>query len=299
MSMAYQYLYCLENLLRLYIEEHPSRENIRIPASCQKNADIRKEDEMKHKWASLRGNSILYYLDFKDLCGILTHNWDFFASEFPSQTRILGKMDDMSRCRNLIAHNSYLQNEEQALISATFNLITRQLGLNKSRSAYIKRASVPTQDGFVLGLSYSAVWTYQETSDGAELPLIYPASLDVAPILLRTFFEQIGIAFYIHFENARVRIFPNFKTGRRHDVKEEFRFKENVLFQVGQYDIDGDGIGELFICIQDYKGTGLGDGLEIKVFKYYPPVYRQHSNRANNWELIGDFQFDSINIQQN
>ena len=47
-----------------------------------------------------------------------------------------------------------------------------------------------------------------------------------------------------------------------------------------QYDIDQDGIGELFICVQDYKGNEPS-ALEIKVFKYYPPACRQRASRLS------------------
>jgi hypothetical protein len=294
MSKAYQYLYCLENLMRLYIDEHPARQLIQIPSSCQKNADIRKDEELRHKWASVRTNSVLYYLDFKDLCGILSLNWTHFEQDFPSQTWITGKLEDMTRCRNLIAHNSYLHKEEQDLIAVHFNLITRQLGWNRLQSANIVTNTMPLEKGFVDGLNRFTVWTHKHASKGAEFNLEYPASLEVAPILLRTFFEQTSIKFEICFDNARIRLYPNFKTGRRLDIEEEFWFKDNVLFQIGQYDIDGDGIEELFICVQDYQERVPGGGLEIKVFKYYPPMFREHSFRSQNWELIGDFPFDSI-----
>ncbi|MBN8856575.1 MAG: hypothetical protein BGO55_24005 [Sphingobacteriales bacterium 50-39] len=294
MSKAYQYLYCLENLVRMYIDEHPSRQFIRIPSSCQKMANGRKDDESKHKWSSLRGNSDLYYLDFKDLSGILTYNWEHFSSDFPTQSWIAAKLEDMARCRNLIAHNSYLLKDEQDLIRVHFNLITRQLGLNKLRIADKETRVVSPEKGFVDGLKRFTIWTHQQASKGADFSLEYPASLDVAPVLLQAFYNQTSIAFYIVFENARVPIFPNFETGRRKDIAEERWLKDNVLFQVGQYDIDQDGIDEIFICLQDYQEKVIGGGIEIKVFKYYPPAFRHHAFRAQNWELVGDFPFDSI-----
>ena len=127
-----------------------------------------------------------------------------------------------------------------------------------------------------------------------QFPLEYPGDVEVTPLMLKIFFLQVELKFQVVFENAKVALFPNFKVGRRKDIPEERQLKPNVLIQVGQYDIDHDGIGELFICVQDFQQNVGGASLEVKVFKYYPPAYRQHTFRACNWELIGDFIFEHI-----
>lgn len=293
MSKAYQYLYCIENLMRLYIDEHPARNAASIPIGCKKIIDGRKKEESKHTWTSFRVASDLYYLDFKDLLGFLINNWPLFEADFPSQTWIAGKLEDLARCRNLIAHNSYLTKEEQDLIMVQFNQITRQIAHNKLKLPD-KRLDIPQPESFfVEGFKRSVLWTNQQASDGAEFRLEYPASLEVAPLMLQAFFSQTSIAFKIIYENAQIYLPVYFEIGRRQDIPEERWFKDHVLFQVGQYDIDQDGIDELFVCINNEEESQEA-GLEIKVFKYYPPAFRQHAFRPENWQLIGDFSFQSI-----
>src|ERR1700752_1447565 len=167
MSKSYEYLYCIENILRNFLDNHIERKNFVIPASVQRSISERKIDESKNKWLSLRGNNDLFYIDFKDIGGIITQNWELLKDRFPSQLWILGKIDELTRCRNLIAHNSFLDSHELDIIKANFNSIIRQTHITSE--ARLASANLPDDKSFfVRGLKHSQVFTQKEIEEEAE-----------------------------------------------------------------------------------------------------------------------------------
>ncbi|OQP53497.1 hypothetical protein A4R26_05790 [Niastella populi] len=291
MSKAYEYLYCIENLLRDFIDKHPNRILLNFSSEVQKSIRVRKNEEQKHNWISLRGNSDLFYIDFKDLADVISNNWDYFKDNFPSQIWIKAKLEDLTKIRNLIAHNSYIDSDDLSLAKVHFNTIARQISGNKN----ICFVSQPTDNivgnFFVEGLSKSKLWTYGQVSDGIEYLFYFPATIDVAPILLRAFYYQVSIAFYIVYENCKILLNPSFNTSREYEECKNLEFlNKNVQFQIGFHDIDKDGLEELFICAKDQTREFIKDGMVINVFKYYPPAFKRHSGRAENWDLVGDFK---------
>lgn len=287
MSKTYEYLYCIENILRSFLETHPNRANFFIPGNIQKTIDQRKLDESKNKWIALRGNNDFFYIDFKDIGGIIANNWNFFEGNFPSQYWIIGKIEDLARCRNLIAHNSYLDKHELELIKATFNSILIQLQITPEiRLANTKKPD--DKDLFVKGLHQPQVWTKAQAEDGSEYIFNFSPEIEVSPAYLKTFFYQSSIVFQICYENSIVNIYPKFEMG----YLDDYNLKDNILFQIGMYDIDEDGIDELFICLCDNEGAD--NGIQINIFKYYPPAFAKHSWRTENWELIGNFHGQMI-----
>lgn len=294
MSQAYQYMYCLENLLRIYVDEHPSRNSIRIPTNCQKLIIGRKIAGGNLKWASSRGHSDIYYLDFKDLQALFIGNWQYFDKDFPSLNWITAKLEDLTHCRNLIAHNSDLGSQELELIKLHFNLITRQLGINEVKPNREVPKINSSINPFIEGLDSSAIFSYPDACKGVDFTLKYPGEIDVAPLLLKIYFLQIGLNFQVLFSNAKTSLFPKFKACMRKDMPEERQLSSTTYIQVGQHDIDGDGLGELFICARDYTINQHSEGIDVNIFKYFPPMYRQHTYRAANWEQIGDFTYTNI-----
>ncbi|WP_202710322.1 Swt1 family HEPN domain-containing protein [Sporosalibacterium faouarense] len=134
MAEVYTYLYSVENTLRLFIEKI-GKENygdnyfsqLNIPGKTRNTLSKRKEDSDLKKWLSIRGESELFYLDFKDLGSIINNNWDIFKEYFPNQDFILPKINEMADCRNLIAHNSIIDETEMNLIRTYYNVILKQL----------------------------------------------------------------------------------------------------------------------------------------------------------------------------
>lgn len=85
MANAYIMMYCLENLLRKYIDSVLSQEcgedyisKISIPNTVRSKIKSRKNEEEKNKWLPLRGDSVVYYLDFNELGDIIKNNWEHF-----------------------------------------------------------------------------------------------------------------------------------------------------------------------------------------------------------------------------
>ena len=135
MADAYVYLYCVENALRLFVDKI-ARENygadhfpnLITNREIDHKLRVRRRDEQRNQWLRIRGDSEIFYLDFDDLGSIIRNNWDIFRSYFPSQEWIVTKIEELSKCRNLVAHNSYIGQEERDLIRVYFNSILRQIG---------------------------------------------------------------------------------------------------------------------------------------------------------------------------
>lgn len=134
MANMYFILYCIENSLRIFIEKvFISRlggdyfAKIQIPTSASKSIQAKKESEQKKKWISIRGNSELFYLDFKDLSALISNNWEYFKDYFPNEQWIKGKIEELGDCRNLIAHNSYIGEHEKNVINVYHRSIVKQI----------------------------------------------------------------------------------------------------------------------------------------------------------------------------
>lgn len=136
MTEAYLYLYCVENSLRLFIEKvardklgNDYFNKLELNRDIVKNVSHRKQQEGKNRWLRLRGDSEIFYLDFKDLGAIIQNNWSLFSSYFPNQSWILTKINELAECRNLVAHNSYIQSHEKDVIRVNYNSILKQLNI--------------------------------------------------------------------------------------------------------------------------------------------------------------------------
>jgi hypothetical protein len=134
MAEVYLYLYVVEKYLRLFIEKVLTEKfgltyfaNIVVPKSILNGIVVRKEQEKKNLWIGVRGNSDLFYFDFKDLGVLIQNNWDIFKIYFPDQAWVSSKIDEMGNCRNLVAHNSVIGEHERDVIRINFRSITKQL----------------------------------------------------------------------------------------------------------------------------------------------------------------------------
>lgn len=134
MAEVYLYLYAVENYLRLFIEKVCTQTYrseyfniLNIPKSIANAINARKEQESKNNWISIRGNSELFYLDFKELGILIQNNWDLFKAYFADQSWIASKIDEVGNCRNLVAHNSFIGDHERDVIRVNFRSIVKQL----------------------------------------------------------------------------------------------------------------------------------------------------------------------------
>ena len=135
MTHVYLYIYCVENSLRLFIEDVGTKKlgsdyfiKLKIKIETRKKIASRKEDEAQKKWTSLRGDSDIFYTDFSELGNIFENNWEIFKKYFPSIAWIKTKIDELAECRIRIAHNSYISQDEQESIRSSYKNILKQLG---------------------------------------------------------------------------------------------------------------------------------------------------------------------------
>lgn len=136
MAEVYSILYCIENSLRLFIDqvfrnavgEGYTEDQIKISSSIRKGIEQKKQQEQRHQWLSVRGDSYLFYLDFKELGSIISINWSIFGAYFPSVEWITVKINEMGECRNYIAHNSYIDAHERRVVQTNYISILRQIG---------------------------------------------------------------------------------------------------------------------------------------------------------------------------
>ena len=133
MSEVYLYLYCIENSLRLFIDKSLTqkyganyRNQINISQAINKKIADRQAEEAKNKWVSLRGNSFLFYMDFKELGDIIVNNQDL-SSCFPDTIWVQNKIKELGTIRNLVAHNSYISEHEKELIKVHYHSFLRQM----------------------------------------------------------------------------------------------------------------------------------------------------------------------------
>lgn len=135
MANAYISLYVLENYIRQYIDKKLTDsigpnyfDTIPIPQKIRKGMESRKAQEQEKKWLPLRGENDLYYLDFIDLADFIVANWNYFKDDIKDQHWISVKMKEMYDIRCLIAHNSYISDDNIQLLDVTTKQILAQLG---------------------------------------------------------------------------------------------------------------------------------------------------------------------------
>ncbi|MST83715.1 Swt1 family HEPN domain-containing protein [Hallella mizrahii] len=135
MSDAYLVMYCLENLLRDFIDRtltnnygQKYEEKITIANSVKNKVKSRINDEAKNKWLPLRGDSYVYYLDFNELGDIISNNWNDFKELLPSQEWIKAKVGELYNIRCLIAHNSYLDSTSIEVLNVDYKQMIKQIG---------------------------------------------------------------------------------------------------------------------------------------------------------------------------
>ncbi len=134
MANAYVTLYALENHIRHYIdtkliEKYGDNymDTIVVSRKAKSGIDSRKQEEQAKKWLPLRGDKDLYYMDFNDLADIIVNNWDCFKNDIPDQGWIKVKIQEMYDIRCLIAHNSYISDDNVQLLELTTKQIISQL----------------------------------------------------------------------------------------------------------------------------------------------------------------------------
>lgn len=129
MSEVYLYLYCIENSLRIFIEEIMKTDTVTIPKKVQETIDRLKKSEQESKYLPLRGDNDLFYCDFIELGKIIVGNWTVFGKYFPKKNEhwLNVMVDELYKIRCLVAHNSYVGKDERDALKVYYKSITAQL----------------------------------------------------------------------------------------------------------------------------------------------------------------------------
>lgn len=134
MANAYVTLYALENHIRNYIDTKLSEKvgdnymaKINVSRKVKAGIEMKKGEEQSRKWLPVRGDKDLYYADFIELSDVIVNNWDYFKGDIPDQEWIKVKMKDMYDIRCLVAHNSYISDDNMKLLEITTKQIIAQL----------------------------------------------------------------------------------------------------------------------------------------------------------------------------
>ena len=129
MSEVYLYLYCIENSLRIFIEEIMKTETVNIPRKVQDTIDKLKKSEQESKYLPLRGGNDLFYCDFIELGKIIVGNWSVFGKYFPKQNEhwLNVMVEELYKIRCLVAHHSYVGKDERDALKVYYKSITAQL----------------------------------------------------------------------------------------------------------------------------------------------------------------------------
>lgn len=143
MAGHYLIIFHLENALRTFITEVVKKaydkadESAMLPllsTDLKNKYHNRKASELKNSWLSVnRGDSPIFYLDLEDLGIFIKNNHKtIFDGLFPDDNFIKNKVDEIGRIRNLIAHNSYINQDDINLVREYYKQIAKQIGAHKT-----------------------------------------------------------------------------------------------------------------------------------------------------------------------
>lgn len=134
LSGIYQMLFLIENSLRRLVDKvlrdaegDGYFATINLSAGIHGGVKARKAQERKNQWIRVRGDSDIFYLDFIDIKFVIMNNWKHFKAMFPDQAWIGVKLDELYKCRCLIAHNSDIGSHEVDVIRINYKSILLQI----------------------------------------------------------------------------------------------------------------------------------------------------------------------------
>lgn len=134
MASVYSLIYCIENTLRNFIVDRLSEKygidwwEKCISKNIKSSAEKLRNSEEKNKYHSTRGDSPIHYTLLDNLAQIIISNWDEFSDIIPNQAWIISRMDDLTMCRNVIAHTGILPKYEIERIESIARDFISQLG---------------------------------------------------------------------------------------------------------------------------------------------------------------------------
>lgn len=80
-----------------------------VSQKIRDRAEKRRDDELKVKWHTQRGNAPINYTTMADLINIMRNNWDDFEAHIQSIDWAANVFDAVERSRNVIMHSGVLE----------------------------------------------------------------------------------------------------------------------------------------------------------------------------------------------
>jgi hypothetical protein len=111
MGEVYELLYCLENSVRELIER-TLREAFGpeewwtkgVPEPIQRQAEKRKEEDVKTRWHGPRGDSLINYVDFPQYGDLISDQWEHFEDLIGDRDWMTHYFAEMNISRRALAH---------------------------------------------------------------------------------------------------------------------------------------------------------------------------------------------------
>jgi hypothetical protein len=119
MAAFYELLFCFENSVRELIEDRLKEAysverwwSDGVPESIRKEAERLQEREKKTPWHGPRGGTLLAFVDFPVLGGIIVERWEHFEDLLGKPAWIENLFDEMNQSRRAIAHTGVLSQHD-------------------------------------------------------------------------------------------------------------------------------------------------------------------------------------------
>jgi len=166
------------------------------------------------------------------------------------------------------------QKSKQVLLETNINPYITNLNTDTIKFGGVEKVSIITQqqaeDGHLHKLEYGD----------------YPS-----PHALRIYFSQVALNFRVEFLEGYNYSLPLYFDIGREKGEPDFVFRSNIYF-ITQWDIDMDGIKEIFVGLIDRKNNSE---IEIHVIKYHPPFFVNDVLRKENWSFLDKIKVSYIN----
>lgn len=125
------------NFLRSTLEEEIGDDwwNKVIDNKLIKKVTDRKKQDDKNKWHSNRGHCLISFIDFNDLCKIITSHksWEFFKEIFPSIDWVKSIFVQLEPSRNTVMHAGELDKRDIERIIGLMSDWYKQIGQQKEQ----------------------------------------------------------------------------------------------------------------------------------------------------------------------
>lgn len=136
MAVVYTAICAFENMVRQFVMKKLTEIKgekwwtTSVSEKVRTKAESRRTEEMKIRWHTPRGESIIHYTEFGDLLSIIrsTDNWQYFEPHIQSVEWAEQIIKTLERSRNVIMHSGELTNHDIERIGMNIRDWLNQVG---------------------------------------------------------------------------------------------------------------------------------------------------------------------------